>query len=83
MYIIVFSLFLFVAAAIGFFVALWLQKSKIITLTDIYVPKQNEHENKIKQSCVLQLSNEIIKSGALKTEKLYSGKIRVTLKVIK
>jgi len=71
------------AAVIGLIAATLWHKQKVITITDVYKPKTNEHPSKEAQSCVLQLSNEIIGSGALKKEKMLGNNIKITLMVIK
>ena len=57
--------------------------SKIVTLSDVYTPKPDRDPKRMAQDEVMQLQNEIIKSGAVKLEKLPEGRVRVRLKVVK
>jgi len=53
----------------------------IITVTDVFTPNPTRSKNMQAQDAVMQLKNEIVKSGALKMEKVENNRIRVSLKL--
>ena len=67
----------------GALIGIWVSRPQIITLSDIYTPKDGRNPVRQAQDEVMQLQNEIAASGAIKREILPDGKIKVTLKVIK
>jgi hypothetical protein len=67
---------------IGFGLGKITKKRKVITLSDRLVTKTWRSDVQRKQDAVLQLQNEILKSGAVKMKELANGDYRVTLKVV-
>jgi len=58
------------------------RKPRVKTLTDVLKQKGYRSELQRMSDAVLQLQNEILKSGALKMEEQMNGDYNVTLKVV-
>jgi len=58
------------------------RKPRVKTLTDVLKQKGYRSELQRRSDAVLQLQNEILKSGALKMEEQMNGDCSVTLKVV-
>jgi len=76
----IFSILFF---AIGMIAGFFLYSKTVITVTDRFKPNKNRTDEQIKNDAVLQLSNDIAKSGALETTELPNGYLRVNLKIVK
>jgi len=77
------ELLMIVSFLAGALIGIWLYASRCITLSDIYKPKSNRSPEEYKRDAVLQLQNEITKSGAVKWKTLPDGKVKITLRVVR
>ena len=68
---------------IGMVVCLYWANKNVIEVTDTFFPNKSRSKTQQEQDAVLQLKNEIAKSGALKLEYSESGTVKVTLRVVK
>jgi hypothetical protein len=73
----------FLGVAFGFLCGMVWEKRKTIKVTDRFTPNKMRTDEQIKNDAVMQLSNEITKSGALEIVELPNGDLRANLKLIK
>jgi len=72
-----------IGVTFGFILGFYIRGRKIVTVTDTFVPNQTRSEYMQAQDAVMQLKNEIAKSGAIKIEKAENNQIKVSLKLVK
>jgi len=69
--------------AVGITLGVHYECNKTIKITDNFIPNKHRTEAQIANDAVLQLSNEIVRSGALKFDDTGDGEYRISLKLKK
>jgi hypothetical protein len=58
-------------------------EDSIVELTDVFKPNPSRSPHQLKQDAIMQLKNEIAKSGAGKYKKIEDGMYEVKIKVLR
>ena len=59
-----------------------IKRKKIVELSDVLLYNPSRTQTQFVQDAVMQLKNEIAKSGAVKIDKMSDGNYKVSIKVV-
>ena len=68
---------------IGLLVGKYIFKQNVVEVYDNFIPKEKRNENQIIYDSILQLQNEIAKSGCMRMEKNDDGSYLISLRMVK